>query len=294
MTRILLNNIYYFTGYGVKDGFIFIENSIIKDLGSEPPIEYDLSDLIYDFGSKALALHGFSVAVTPSLYFIKKAGIKDPSTLSKEGLETGIKACLYELLLNGVVFPIIYEEKYIDVVINIAKSLAIDLGIIVTPAIENYINNLLSYKNFFLISVHEGKDYARNVIKEEEICSLDSVSPECKILYLSETLNMGSIILFVSKKLGSLEKTVSLLTKPYELFNIGKGFIEKGERADLLVYDASKLPKAPFNKKYPPDIILKGYSPDLVFIKGDIAVEKGINYIIESNALEKLLNKLIS
>lgn len=291
--RALIDKIYYMRPNRITSkGFIYIDGNSIADVGAEAPVEYSLSELYYSFDGKAFAIHGFSIALTPSLYPFRGTGSSyvELSVFSKEEIRGFIKSAFYELLVNGITLPIVYREKdeYIGLVIDVAKSISIPLVIMGGKELLDRYNN--SIDNKMVYSMVLGVDVA-----EKNIC-YDEISGSCDVVYLKNTLNINSLIAFSVMNNGVYE-TIEVLVKPYKILGISKGFVDKGSRADILVYDGRSPPKAPLLSRAPYSVITRGYPPDIVFLNGDIVVERGVVYPISdmevSKALEVVYSKMV-
>lgn len=286
-TKILLEDTYYLaTDMKFYRGFVFIEGDKVVDVGSTPLTEHLLSELHYNFNGKAVVFHGFSVVVSPSSYLLGEAGI-DISVFSNNEVRGLIKVLFYELLMNGVTLPLIYEldERIVKLVIDVAKMLKIPVAIISKKNIlENYMN-LIDEKLIYAIDVsHKG------IV--QDFC-IDSIKYGCKYLMLKNILNLNAVIAtYLGKMENGYDKVIEVLSNPYRLLSIDNGVIDKNSRSHIIVYDARKPLKAPMIASNPIAILKKGYLPDLVIIDGDIVMEQGIVYIIDENEVTSVLDKI--
>lgn len=288
-TKILLEDIYYLTtGMKFYRGFVFIESDRIVDVGSTPLTEYLLSELHYSFNGKAVILHGFSVVVSLSSYLSSEIGI-DISVLSNDEVKGLIKALFYELLMNGITLPLVYEqdERIVKLVIDVAKVLKIPIAVVSKKdVLENYMN-LIDKKLIYAIDVsHKGFI--------QDLC-FDSITHDCRYLMLKNIFNLNAIIAnYLGRIKSNHSKVIEVLSNPYRLLSIDNGVIDKNSRSHIVVYDARKPLKAPMIASNPINVLKKGYLPDLVIIDGDVVMEQGIMYIIDENEVVSILDKISS
>ncbi len=288
--RILLDKVYYVKDNGVfEEGFVYIDENTIGDLGREPPVEYSLSELHYTFDKKAVVIHGYSVALTPSLYpFRGITGKHDLSVFSREEVKGFIKAAFYELLANGITLPVIYNEsvEYIQLAIDVAKTLSIPVAIMGDQNLLHSYGNIIDDQSIYGIKVDSD-------LPRERIC-YDEISPNCSIVYLKNTINVNALLSYALRKY-EFTDVIRVLANPYKILGLDSGFIEKNARAHITIYDARKPLKAPLLKHAPQTILARGYLPDIVIVDGDIVVEQGLVYIVNevevAKALDVIYNK---
>ena len=292
-TRILLEEIYYLsTGLEFNRGFVFIRGNRIDDVGEQVSPEHILSELHYNFEGKAIVVHGFSTAISPSLYPFRGLNVNDVSidltVFTDNEIKGFIKASLYELLMNGVTLPVIYEHnnsRVIKLTIEVAKSLKIPMVIASKSSILETYTDSIDKKLIYAIDI-EKQEFI------EKLC-IDKITPECSTLLLRNTMNLNAIMAnYMMRVKSNYYNAINVLIKPYQIIGIDKGVIEKGARSHIVVYDARRPLKAPLIKSSPSVILKRGYLPDLVIIDGDVVVEQGIVYIIDENEVRSILDKV--
>ncbi len=288
--RFLINNVVMFSDEGIKKGFIFISNGKIADLGEEPPPEYELSELVYDYEGKALAIHGFSVLASLTDYPFR--GIREPdlSVYSRQELEKFAQAGIYELLLNGVTFPII-EDKHPEIVVHLLKSLELKGALVVEKGAVKH------YPDIIILEKKNDKIYYNDRLlgKYDEIfCDINNVPSQidkCMAYSLigSISYNVSALITQAYRSLG--DKIFHILTNSYRMLGIDKGTITKASKADLLIYSSKdSLKTAPLTLD-PLIMSARGYPPDQVIISGDIFFDKYESLVIAKPNIDQIVNR---
>ncbi|MEM4691227.1 MAG: hypothetical protein QXT88_02620 [Desulfurococcaceae archaeon] len=271
MVKVLLNNVYYLKDAVYKGFIYFDENSIIEE-GSEPDPEYELSELVYEFKENAFILHGFSVIVNPTRYLYRGFNNLEMSVFDEREIEKLVYSALYELIINGVTLPIIIDEKP-EVVSKILFENGIKGVLIVDRGTSRRIGDNIYLEIDETSIYHED---SRIGYVHDLICRVDNFKSNCVFLDIREegTWNLSSIIYYIVRSKGvDVENVIRVLTNPYRLLKIDSGKIEKGSKPDLLIYDLkNSFLTTPINMlKY---VVLRGYTPDYVFLRGDALVEK--------------------
>jgi len=79
-----------------------------------------------------------------------------------------------------------------------------------------------------------------------------------------------------------------MLSKPYSLLGFDNGFVDKGSKPDLLVFDLKHSYKStPISRL--DNVLLRGYTPDIVFINADIYFDHGESLVITPIVIDKYL-----
>lgn len=276
MVRVLLNRVYY-RGNTLSRGFVYFDESGVIDEGEEPEPEYELSELVYNFDYNVYVVHGFSVLVNASKY-VFRGGRGDTSIFSKEDVKKIVYAALFELVLNGVTLPIVMDENP-EIVAETARM----NGLMVTLLVEK--GTCRKQPEVMYIEVDNGVLYIHDEkigLMNELLCRSDRINDKCVFLDISEesTWNISSIIYHMVKSNSTgLNEVLSMLTKPYRTLGLDNGVVEKKCRSDLLIYD---LRNSLFTSTLDQldKVLLRGYPPDYVFIRGDIYFEKNEALII--------------
>lgn len=287
MVRTLLNKIIY-RARDLSKGYILFNNEKIIDHGEEAPPEYELSEMVIDYHYKAYALHGFSLAVNPMKYLFRGINTSiDLSIYSDDDLKKICLASLYELYMNGVTLPITYGER-VDIVNKVAKEHNLPLAII------NEENTLSKYKGLIYIDKKNNELYINDEKlgkHDNVICEFHNISHKCIIIDITNyyTFNTSLIASKIYEITRSIEKTMELLVKPYVFLGLDHGIIDKNAYPDIIIYSLKDSKKIiPINEiNY---IILRGYPPDQVFVKGDIFFDQGEPMVILSVDLSNLLH----
>ncbi|RLG84353.1 MAG: hypothetical protein DRO40_01565 [Thermoprotei archaeon] len=287
--RILFDKVIFLARKGFVKGYVFIEGDTVKNVGEETPLSYSFSELVYDFEYKAVITHGYSIAIAPSYYpfrGFKSLSHFDLTVFSRDEIKEFIKASFYELYLNGVTLPLIYNDPETDLVIDVARIINIPIAIIgETDHLENYIN-IIDNKTIYGIAIGDKIEDAVSVSRQD-VCTIENLSHDCRILYLDKIFNLHATLYAITSKLGSLHRVVKLLTEPYRILNIDNGFVDKGSRADIVLYNAGKIPKAPIIDTSPEIVIARSYHPDIVLVNGDVAIEYGESYILNPEEISR-------
>lgn len=288
--RFLINNVIMFSDEGLKKGFIFIYNGKITDLGEEPPPEYELSELVYDYEGRALAVHGFSILASLTDYPFRGIENADLSVYSRQELEKFAQAGIYELLLNGITFPII-EDKYPEIIIRLLKSLKLKGALVVERGTIKY------YPDIIILEKENNRVYYNDKllgIYDDIFCDINSVPRkmgECITYSLigSISYNVSALITQAYRSLG--DRVFRILTNSYRVLGVDKGTITKAAEADLLIYSSKDPVKAVPMNVDPLIMIVRGYPPDQVIIEGDIFFDKYESLVIAKPDIDQIINR---
>ncbi len=279
---------YLFTGINypghngiIRRGFLFIDNNQVRDLGVEYPAEYEFSEYRADYEYKAVVIHGFSAAISPST--LPLGNNIDTGeilgSLSREEIKRLILNGLYRIIRAGITFPVIADPQP-DLV---AKTL-LEKQI---PAIIVDKGSALPHRpGLYYIDVEDSRVYFEGKYigdYDEVFCPVEVISSNCKIpLIPSNPVYLGCI-------LRNLSGYSNLLYNGYKLVERGEGIIRKGEPADLLLYDLRIPDKNALIPHRLEDLLKLGYLPDTILIDGDIIVEKGEALELEALDISDIL-----
>ncbi len=272
---VLFKNIYYFKENSLEKGYIFIEKGRIKEVGKKPSYEHELSNLVYDFEYKAVAYHGFSYIFNPRNYPCR--GFTDTCHYIGEEneLKNYIMASINEMIQFGMTLPILHYNSSNDLQLirGIRNILKIEIAVFNGDTIELLNTNSLN----------------QVILDKKDLCNEDVVDNKCMVLYSKYTLAPHIMLHRILSKV-DLGRAYKLLTSGYRILNISNGYIDVGEKADIIIYLLEDF-KKPLYVKEPLSLITRGYKPDLVVVNGEILFEKGYNYLINER---ELLNKISS
>lgn len=269
--RILFNNLHYYGDSGVKKGFLYVEEHLVKDAGEESPPEYELSDVVYDFNNRAYAVHGFSMVLNGVEHPFSGVSNPDLSVYSESELERIALYVITTYYSLGVTLPII-KTQYPDVVNKAAKEHGLQLVLVHERGVVSH------YSGLFYIESDSGKLYYQDSFigfENEAFCLPGKYDRDCLgIDARGVDLPHPSVI----TALGHIgfEQTLEALSKPYKSLGLDNGYLGKGSRSDILVYDLrSPLKQQPLIPEVLFRTPFKSLQPDLVLIKGDFAFEYG-------------------
>ncbi|WP_245521918.1 hypothetical protein [Staphylothermus hellenicus] len=274
---------------GIDRGFIYFDNDKIIDTGKEADPIYELSELVIDYEYKALAIHGYSVLTSLSEYPYRGLGVKaDLSIFTRDELKKIINAALYELIMNGVTFPLIYDE-YIDLVIKILKEHNLKAGIIAEEG------TVPEYTGLYYIHIR-GDNLYYNDEKlgsiKDAICSPEKINSNCLFLDLRNyyTYNLSYIMNILVKSLKNMFSALEIFAKPYKLIRIDKGYIDKQAKPDIVIYDLRE-PYLVAPRNHVLLSVLRGYVPSQVFINGDTFFDHGESLVLGKTRIDFILEK---
>jgi len=142
---------------GFKYGYVFINGSRIEDAGEgDPPPEYELVELMYDFEGDALVTHGYSVVVDIVEYVLRGLDNIDLSIFTREELRKLANVGLVNSYINGVTLPVAITSKP-EVVADVARENMMRIALIVDRGTVSRNPFLL------LLEVDNGKVYFETV-----------------------------------------------------------------------------------------------------------------------------------
>ncbi|MGC8982972.1 MAG: hypothetical protein ACP5KA_04370 [Desulfurococcaceae archaeon] len=276
-SRSLLSNVWYLTSEGFKQGFVFLRGTRIEDVGEEPPPEYELAELVYNFESSALVVHGYSLIVDLLEYVTRMIGDPDISTLTKQESKKLVEVGIVNAYINGVTLPIAVT-KYPEVVGEAARQNGVRVGVIAE-------RGTVSPNPFLVVfEVDNGHLYYEDskLGPLSTICRPETASKSCLLVDARGYGNVLTAIEEVYRSFNEPLESYKLLTNPYKLAHIDGGFVEKGSASDVLVYDLrNPLKAAPILGEYCLyKVLSRSQQPDIVFIGGDVFYEFGENLAI--------------
>lgn len=285
----LLNNVYILKKEGIDKGFIYFDNDKIIDTGKEADPIYELSELVIDYEYKALAIHGYSVLTNLSGYPYRGLGVKtDLSIFTRDELKKIISAALYELVMNGVTFPVIYDQ-YIDLAIQILKEHSLKAVIIAEEGtVPEYTGLYYVYMRGDNLYYNDEKlGFIRDII-----CRPEKINNNCLFLDLRDyyTYNVSYVTNILFKLSKNIYTVLDVFTKPYQLIKIDNGYIDKQAKPDIVIYDLRE-PYLVTPRNYISLSVLRGYVPSQVFISGDIFFDHGESLILAKTRIDFILEK---
>ncbi|MEM1705528.1 MAG: hypothetical protein QW148_01710 [Thermosphaera sp.] len=276
-SRILLRNIYYQGAKGISKGFVFIEGGKISDTGEEPPPEYELSDVVYDFEYKAYAIHGYGLLVKGVEYPFRGLVKPDLSVYSKTELEIIALYALASFYSMGISLPIV-DTEFPDIFNKIAREHNLQL------VIMHEKGSIPHYNGILYVEKENDKLYFNDNfigLRENIFCRPESIRGDCMILDARELESLSPAAIFASSR--DDPKIISLkLREPYRLLGLDEGLISKGSISDIAIYDLRPpLKQQPLIGEILFRTPFRTTQPDIVLIKGEFAVEYG-DFILAS------------
>jgi len=284
----LLNNIFYNGVEGVVEGFILFNNEKVVDIGERAKPEYELSELVIDYGYRAYALHGYSLAIDPSKYLVRGLNEDlDLSIYSDNELEKIVYAVLYEMYLNGITLPVLFNEL-LEIVNRVVKEHSLEAVIVHDEG------TLKHYTGIIYVERRGDKLYVndRELGSFDKLfCTIQRVSSECVFIDISglPTLNTSTVIYELSKNIG-VNSAIKLLINPYRVLGMDHGVLENGCRPDILVYDLRDS-RLTIPRQYVEYVVLRGYPPSQVFVKGDTFFDHGESLVLTPSRIDDILFK---
>ena len=291
-TRTLLKNTWYLSSSGFKYGYVFLDSTRISDVGEgEPPPEYELADLLYDFNGDAVVFHGYSLILDVVEYVFRGLQGVDLSIFTREELKKLANVGLVNSYINGVTLPIAIT-MHPEVVVDVARENMMRVGLVVERG------TVAGNPFTVLLEVDEGKLYhGDRVIGEYSklICTPSRVNTDCSIVDARGYGNVLTAIEEVFAHTGNPDQSLRILTSTYRVTGIDSGFVEKASTSDLLIHDVKNplktIPLTMQENLY--QIAVRSQQPDMVFIGGDIFYDHGENLAIPVVKINELLKKKI-
>jgi len=277
---LLYGEVYYHGRRGVEKGFVFINGEKIGDVGSEPLPEYELAELVLKYEKPALVLHGFS-ALVPGVEFPYRGLGLEPRSMSPSALERFVQASVSASIANGVTLPIFMDTDDCQVSSSLGKLGVQGIVISRQPCERPGVLNILIARETLVFKGVELGVFSQVVCKPEE------VEERCLILD-TRGEHSRSVQAWLSKS-PNPRLALNLLLKPYKLLELDNGLIERGSISDVLVYDLSDpVISAPLKAVDPLTTVMRG-NPQLVFVRGEVAFEKGEHLMVEPPSIIQLL-----
>ncbi len=278
LLRILLTNLWIESCTSFTKGFLYIEDNKVKDLGKQNPIEYELSDLVYDLKGEAVAYKGYSIAFTPTNYpFRGLTAETDKTVFSRNELKAFVKASFYEAVVNGITLPIVYGEHYIDIVVDVIKTYKLKSILFLDN--EDLISEVRDYSGIYIVTTDKELHRKCNIplIDPREICTLDigvdAAGKPCRIVYNTFGWSLRSLSRYLGRSLD-----IKLLRSGYAIVG-DVGIIGRNSYADIVVYDLFNVLNRPLILMDPLVNLRKLYYPSIVILNGEVVLEKDINYV---------------
>jgi len=292
MVRTLIDKVFYIgRDNSVNKGFILFDNERIIDIGSEPDVEYELSEYVLNYEYKAVAFHGFSALIDPFKYPFRGLAERelDTSIYSERELEVIIQAVIYEMLYNGFTLPALKTSKP-EQVIKVATENDLRIIVLTERGVAKQHSRVL------LVEIENNTLYYNDEkigVIEELICS-DNIVDKCLFIDLTRfpSINSSFIIWFLTMRTKSVQEALKLLVKPYIILGVDSGFIDKDSKPDIVIYDLRDSRKTIDlgNLLY---VTLRGYPPDSVFAGGDQFFDRGESlYLIQPRIDDVILRGL--
>jgi len=276
---------------GFKRGFVFLYGSRVVDVGEEALPEYELSELVIDFESKALILHGYSILLDIVDYVFRGIrGNLDLSTLTREETKKLAEIGLVNAYISGVTLPVAFTE-YTTALADAARENGVRAGVLVE-------RGTLSTNPFLVVfEIENGKLYFQDKVLgdlNEVLCTPQRVKNTCVVVDARGYGNTLTAVEEVYRSTPSVIEAYEVLTKPYRVAGIDDGYVEKGSASDLIVYDLrNPLKTSPYSKvEYFYTVIARSQQPDIVFVSGDVFYEFGENLAIPVSRVDNILVKI--
>ncbi len=291
--RILISNTWIYYEGEAREGYIYIDGEYVADIGfgKEYPVEYEFSELHYRFNGKAIVFRGYSYAYTPSRYPFRGSRVAmDYSIFTVDEIRSFIEASLYEQLMNGLTLPIIFGEKYLDILYDVIKLHRLKAIIVLDEGSD--VRKFVDSSNFdtYTVSKKISREYNIEYIDSKSICRIDQVGvSECKILYIDEHYKPPYIL---QKLLAKGSNYLELLFSGYKLLS-GDYELKEKSPSDLIIYKLDKLIHTPLIRRDPLSIIVRSYKPDIVIYDGEVVVEEDNNYVFTEASILKNLRLII-
>lgn len=278
-TKCLLKNTWFLSSSGFKHGYIFINGSRIDiaDEG-EPPPEYELVELVYDFQGDSVITHGYSLVTDIVEYTVRGLDNVDLGVFTREELRKLAKVGVVNAYINGVTLPVAITD-HPEIIVDIARENSVRIGLIVNRGIisKNPFTILFEIEDNWVY--YEDKRIGE---KSKLLCQPSSLNENCLLIDGREYGNISTVIEEVYKHAESVEMAFKLLTNTYRLAGIDNGYIDKGSSSDILIHDLKNplksLPIGDVKNLY--KLLLRSQQPDIVFIGGDIFYDHGENLAI--------------
>ncbi|MEZ0394320.1 MAG: hypothetical protein ABWK00_04680 [Desulfurococcaceae archaeon] len=289
--RTLLKNVVYLADDGPRSGFVFFDATGVRDVGTEYEPEYELAELVYDFGGGGVVVHGFSALVDIAEFVFRGFNDVDFSVFDRSELKMFAEVGLASAISSGITLPVVMTGLE-DVVREVARQQGLKMIFISETMTEDEVPGSIVVNLIGETMFHDGK--ALGSVRDL-ICSPHNLSGKCLFLDLRGPLGpRGRLHAFAETGLGFTELYAELV-KPYRYFSVDGGHVNKGSRSDLLLYDLRDPFKAAPLRAL--DDVLRALSrwpaPDLVFVGGDIFYEKGEHLaVIPSPKIHSILNKV--
>lgn len=290
-TRCLMKNTWFLSRDGFKHGYIFVNGTRIEQAEEgDPPPELELSDLLYDFNSDGVVLHGYSLIVDLVEYNIRGLTNIDLSVFSREELKKLAKVGVVNAYTSGVTLPIAWTRRP-DIVSDIARENGIRIGLITERGTVS--------KNPFIVlfEVDDRVLYFEDAkIGElsEVICTSRSINNKCLVL---DARGYGNILTAIEEVFNysmSIDHGYRLLTNPYRIAGIDDGYIEASSASDLVIHDLKNplksIPLKPSSNLYM--VIARSQQPDVVFIGGDVFYDHGENLAIPVVKIQEIFKEI--
>lgn len=273
----------------ILSGFIYFSNERIIDVGIEPSPGYELSELVINYDYRALAVHGFSIAIDIFKYVFRNNYSNELiDSFSNNELEKIINNVLYELYMNGITLPVIYGYR-IDIVNKVIRENDLDIVLIHSGELSesHRTHNIIVKNNKLFYNDRELGDL------REAICKVDSITNKCIFIdttnYYSQNTSMILRDLMKENNYG-FEQALHLLLKPYVSLGFDNGCIDKNSKPDLVIHDLrNSLKTTPYSLLK--NVLLKNYPPDQVFINGDLFFDHGESLVLLQYRIDDILLK---
>ncbi|WP_048163010.1 hypothetical protein [Thermogladius calderae] len=283
LRTLIHGEVYYYGSKGVEKGFLFIDGSKIRDVGEELPPEYELSELVLRYEKPAIIVHGFS-ALVPGLEFPFRGLDPVQPPIDEVAVEKLVLASLSAAYANGVTLPILVDTPDCKVSSVISRHGLTATVISPKPCAKPGVYNILIEEDMLV--------YNDKVIGKwgEVVCDPRSIGDKCLILDTRREHSRSPQAWFSkSDNPGSLLRT---LVQPYRVLGLDSGFVERGSLADLVVYDLSDpVLSLPLSKLSPVVVAMRG-GPQVVFVGGEVAFEKGEHLLVQPPSILEYIASL--
>ncbi|MGC9121739.1 MAG: hypothetical protein ACP5HP_02240 [Thermogladius sp.] len=280
LRTLIHGEVYYYGSKGVEKGFLFIDGGKIRDVGEEPQPEYELSELVLKYEKPALVVHGFS-ALVPGVDFPFR-GLDPVQLPMDEGMvEKLVLSSLSTAYANGVTLPILEDTPDCKVSSVISKHGLTAAVISSKPCAKPGVYNILVEEDMLVFNSRLIGRWG------EVVCDPRSIGDKCLILDTRREHSRSPQTWF--SKSDNPDSLLRTLVQPYRVLGLDSGFVERGSVADLVVYDLSDpVLSLPLSKLSPVVVAMRG-SPQVVFVGGEVAFEKGEHLLVQPPSIVEYL-----
>lgn len=288
--RCLIKNTWYISSTGFGQGYVYLYGSRVEDVGEgEPPPEYELAELLYDFEGDALVAHGYSLLVDIVEFPVRGLEGFDLSVFTREELKKLARIGVVNAYINGVTLPVAITS-HPEVIADVARESGMRIGIVAArgTAPRLALTPLLEVEDGWLY--YEDRRIGR---VESSICSPGNVAGDCLLVDARGYGNTLTAVEEVYRGAQSPEQAYRTLTNFYRITGVDSGYVDKNSASDLVVYDLKNplksIPVTSPASLY--SLLRRAQQPDIVFVGGDVFFERGENLAIPLTKVNDLLKQ---